>query len=605
MNEEINEDNLTTQEKISNKVWKVRVEGYNELTDLIQKPSTHLEDVCHIYDFAMFLEDNNAVALEKALQLVFEFVKRYNGSHISEGIVSKLINKGLCSAMRKTTAELSKQIFKELCEKYGALKILGIVIKEYNELTNKKQDKIVNCISTVTVIGIEQINEYIEDSTQQTNLLALLLSFYQHGNVKIRKDGLNGLSLVENFVDEDNFENEILSKLKASQIKELDKVRKPRSLNQVKTWEERKGTDILNDDYISIPIFLQNLKNPDWKIRVEVLKDILAKLQSLEKINYEKENYNQIFAALATVINKDVNLQIVQLSITLTDRMFELIKESEYISTYIPLILAEELSRLKDKKLTEMIKTSVFKMVEAHSESIEFFIPYFTKNFTDKLLAQRTECLTLFNDLLEKNSSSIKSIISLESAREILPVLIKFCKESQPNVRQQGFRVLALFFKYIPDAEDELIADVDKMLDSLKVKKIMELKDGYDGDRKRPATSPLKIEKIRKQKKPEQTEPTVDKDVESFKKQIDMLTLENQRLKEEVRELKEISRMSSFSTIPERTSRINSGTSISSFASFDDYYNNQLAQTTQIHNRVQSISRRLSSINLGRSGHDL
>lgn len=605
MNEEVNESNLSTQDKIANKVWKVRIEGYNELTDLIQKPDTNLEDVWRSYDFAMFLEDNNAVALEKALQLVLEFVKRYNGANISEEVVSKFIHKGLCSAMRKTTAEISKQIFKELCEKYGVLNMLGTVIVNYNELSNKKQDKIVNCISTMAVEGIGLINEYIEDSMQQANLLALLLSFYQHGNVKIRKDGLNGLSLLENFVDEENFENEILSKLKASQIKELDKVRKPRTSKKVKTWEERKGTDILNEEYINTPFFLQNLKSPDWKIRAEVLKDTLAKLQSLEKISYEKENYNQIFAVLANVISKDVNLQIVQLSITLIDRIFELIKQSEYISSYIPLVIAEELSRLKDKKLTEMIKTSVSKMVETHTEKLDFFVPYFTKNLTDKLLAQRTECLTLFNDLLEKYSSSIKSIISLEAAKELLPVLIKFCKESQSNVRQQGFRVLALFFRYIPDAEDELIADVDKMLDSLKVKKIMELKDGYEGDRKRPATSPLKIEKIRKQIKPEQTRSIVDDNVESLKKQIDILTHENQRLKEEVRELKEISRMSSFSTIPEQTSRVNSGTSISSFASFDDYYNNQLAQTTQIHNRVQNISRRLSSINLGRTERGL
>lgn len=58
----------------------------------------------------------------------------------------------------------------------------------------------------MAVEGIGLINEYIEDSMQQANLLALLLSFYQHGNVKIRKDGLNGLSLLENFVDEENFE---------------------------------------------------------------------------------------------------------------------------------------------------------------------------------------------------------------------------------------------------------------------------------------------------------------------------------------------------------------------------------------------------------------
>lgn len=605
MNEEVNEDNLTTQEKVANKVWKVRIEGYNELTDLIQKPDTNLEDVCNSYDFAMFLEDNNAVALEKALQLVLEFVKLYNGPHISEEIVHKLIHKGLCSAMRKTTAELSKHIFKELCVKHGVLNMLGTVMVNYNELPNKKQDKIVSCVSTMAVEGIEMVNEYIAGTMQQKNILALFLSFYQHGNVKIRKDGLNGLSLLENFVDEESFEQEILSKLKATQIKELDKVRRPRTSKNVKTWEERKGTDILNDEYIDMPILLQHLKSPDWKIRAEVLKDSLAKLQSLEKISYKKENYNQIFVALANVIRKDVNLQIVQLSITLIDRMFELIKESEYISLYIPLIIAEELSRLKDKKLTDMIKTSVSKMVETHSEKLEFFVPYFTKNLTDKLLAQRTECLTVFNDLLEKYSTSIKSIISLEAAKELLPVLIKFCKESQPNVRQQGFRVLALFFMYIPDAEDELIGDVDKMLDSLKVKKIMELKDSFEVDRKRPATSPLKIEKIRKQIKPEQTKHIVDDNVESLKKQIDLLTHENQKLKEEVRELKEISRMSSFSTIPERTSRVNSGTSISSFASFDDYYNNQLAQTTQVHTRVQSISRRLSSINLGRGERDV
>lgn len=603
MDEVLETRELSLNEKLVDKVWKNRVEGYKELTDLL--PNTNTEDLYNTYNIVSFLDDNNAIALEKALQFIVDFVKVHDGSGLAQAIVPKIISKGLCSAMRKITAELSKEIVELLAQKEGALNTLQVITTTYNNLTNKKQDKIVNCISILFAAVVELIDADIKDSQMQISLLSVLLAFYQHSNVKIRKDGLAGLSHVEGYVDEEIFENEVVSKLKASQLKELDKVRKPRPVKQAKTWEEKRGTNILNEEFININVFLQQLQNPDWKMRVEILKDTLAKLDTLEKINYVEERYNQIFTALAKVINKDVNLQIVQLSIGLVGKFFELIKESAYISPYIPLVIAEELSRMKDKKLTVHIKKSVSEMVEIHPEKLAFFTPYFINNFSDKLLIQRTECLTLFNDLLEQYTASIKNIFSIESLKELLPVLIKFCKESQPNVRQQGFRIFALIFKYIPDAEDELISQLDDMLDSLKMKKIAELKLGYEDVRKRPATSPLKIEKVRRQKMPEQKpEPIVD-DVDAMKKQIQMLTQENQRLKEEVQELKETSRMSSFVSIPERASRVNSGASITSFASFDDYYNNQLAQTAQLQHRVQNISRRLSSINLSKSEQDM
>ena len=594
---------LSLKEKLVDKVWKNRVDGYKELSDLL--PNTNTEDLYNSYNILSFLDDNNAIALEKALQFILDFVKVHDGSGLAHNVVPKIISKGLCSAMRKTTAELSKDIVEVLAQKEGAVSALEVITTTYNNLTNKKQDKIVNCVSILLAAVIELIDADIKDSPKQISLLSVLLDFYQHSNVKIRKDGSAGLSHIEEYVDEEIFENEVVLKLKATQLKELDKVRKPRPVKQAKTWEEKKGTSILNEEYINASVFLQQLQNPDWKMRVEILKDTLAKLDTLEKINYVEERYNQIFTSLAKVIHKDVNLQIVQLSIALVDKFFELIKESAYISPYILIVIAEELSRMKDKKLTVHIKKSVFEMVEIHPDKLAFFTPYFIKNFSDKLLIQRTECLALFNDLLEQYTASIKNIFSIESIKELLPVLIKFCKESQPHVRQQGFRIFALIFKYIPDAEDELISQLDDMLDSLKMKKIAELKRGYEDVRKRPATSPLKIEKVRRQKIPEQSpEPIVD-DVNALKKQILMLTQENQRLKEEVQELKETSRMSSFVSIPERVSRVNSGASITSFASFDDYYNNQLALTSQLQHRVQNISRRLSSINLSKREQDL
>lgn len=623
MDEVIETKELNLKEKLVDKNWKNRVEGYKELTDLIQTSDTNLEDIYQSYNIELFLDDNNAIALEKALQFILDFAKIYDGSSLTEIIVPKIINKGLSSVMRKTTAELSKEVVIVLAQKEGYLKVLEIITESYSNLKNKKLDKIVNCMSILLVAVIELIDTDIKDTQKQADLLTTLLAFYQHSNVKIRKDGLSGLSLIEGFVDEEVFENEILSNLKATQLKELDKIRKPRPVKKAKTWEEKKGTNLLNEEYINAPVFLQNLQNPDWKIRVEVLKDTLSKLDSLEKINYVEEKYNHIFTGLAKVINKDVNLQIVQLSVALVDKMFDLIKDSQYIASYIPLVISEELSRMKDKKLTGPIKQSISEMVRVHPEKLLFFKNYFINNFGDKLLIQRTECLALFNDLMEQYTTSIKNIFSIESIEEILPVLIKFCKESQPNVRHQGFRIFALFFKYIPDAEDELISQLDKMLDSLKIKKIAELKLGYEDARKRPATSPLKIEKVRKQKKPEHELPEViedanatrkqnkskdqlpnTEDVDAMKRQILMLTQENQRLKEEVKELKETSRMSSYVSIPERASRVNSGASISSFASFDEYYNNQLAQTTQLQHRVQNISRRLSSINLSRNEYD-
>ena len=145
MDEVIETKELNLKEKLVDKNWKNRVEGYKELTDLIQTSDTNLEDIYQSYNIELFLDDNNAIALEKALQFILDFAKIYDGSSLTEIIVPKIINKGLSSVMRKTTAELSKEVVIALSQKEGYVKVLEIITESYSKLKNKKLDKIVNC----------------------------------------------------------------------------------------------------------------------------------------------------------------------------------------------------------------------------------------------------------------------------------------------------------------------------------------------------------------------------------------------------------------------------------------------------------------------------
>lgn len=545
MSEEIDFNTLPLEEQISNKVWKARVIGYENLTKLISQhknDNAELIDIYKNYKLDSFINDSNMVALEKGLQAINAFLGFYNGdgNDITSDILPSLINKGICSSTRKLTKETSGLIVTELIRLNKNIDTcVDITLINYDLLHMKKNDKIINGISTILLAIFHNFQSPPCSNETTEHLLAILVALSLHSNIKIRKDAFSCLAIVETLlVDKDLIEELVFSKWKPIQLKEFLKYRESwnneknevlkiemtkTSQNQsagddvymltedrpkeavatepkVDTWASKRSTKILNEEMLDEKQFIEDLMAADWKIRVERLNTTLKMMSNVRKLDYVLENYSSIFNALALRMSKDANLQVVQLSIELAIKMFRLIREGYYLVKYTSIILYPMLTRLKEKKVSQLIKDTVMEIVEFHPQKLSCCLDLLlTKFLNHKLLQERCESLDLLNQLLMKYYNSIGVLLPLQKIDEMLPLILKICSEPQPNVRQKGFENLAILMKFVDDGEDEIMPILESKLDSLKVKKIVQLKNEIEvgtvsGGKKRPATSPLKFD---------------------------------------------------------------------------------------------------------------
>ena len=559
---EIDFNTLSLEEQLDHKVWKARVIGYENLTKLLTKNKNNSNELMNIYKsykLDSFINESNMVALEKGLETIYTFLLFYNDSDdsICSDILPRLINKAICSSPRKLTRETGISILIELVKiNKNVNDFIDITLINYDLLGNKKIDKIINGISIILLTIFHNFQTLPINSETLENLLKLLLVLSQHSNIKIRKDAFSCLAIIDSLiVGKDLIEDLVFTKWKPIQLKEFvkyketwikerDDVEKMEMNKNIKNendfekednendvdmvieeehevkiepvvdpWVNKRSTKILNQDMLIESQFREELMDSDWKIRVERLNETLKMIEKIRKLDYILEDYTTIFNALASRIVKDTNLQVVHLSIELGIKMFRLIRDGHYLVKYISIILQPMLTRLKDKKVCQFIKDTVMEIVEFHPSKLGCCLDIFlTKFLNHKVLQERYESLALLNQLMMKYCKSVNNLLPIQRVDEFLPTIIKFCSEAQPNVRQEGFKFLAIIMEFVVDGEDEIMPILESKLDSLKVKKIVQLKNEIDASvsndntnnndknisntsgKKRPAESPLKFE---------------------------------------------------------------------------------------------------------------
>ncbi|OBA26600.1 hypothetical protein HANVADRAFT_49072, partial [Hanseniaspora valbyensis NRRL Y-1626] len=512
---EIDFNTLPLEEQLDHKVWKARVIGYENLTKVLTKNKNNNNELMNIYKsykLDSFINDSNMVALEKGLEAIQTFLVFYNESDgsICSDILPRLINKAICSSPRKLTRETGISILIELVKINSNINdFIDITLINYDLLSNKKMDKIINGISIILLTIFHNFQTLPTNSETLDNLLKLLLVLSQHSNTKIRKDAFSCLAIIDSLiVDKDLMEDLVFTKWKPIQLKEFVKYKESwikerddvekmemnkiiknenESENEndvdmiieeepevkvepvVDPWVNKRSTKILNQDMLIESQFTEELMDSDWKIRVERLNETLKMIEKIRKLDYILEDYTTIFNTLAIRIVKDTNLQVVQLSIELGIKMFRLIRDGHYLVKYIAIILQPMLTRLKDKKVCQFIKDTVMEIVEFHPSKLGCCLDIFlTKFLNHKVLQERYESLALLNQLMMKYYKSINSLLPIQRVDEFLPTIIKFCSEAQPNVRQEGFKFLAIIMKFVVDGEDEIMPILENKLDSLK-----------------------------------------------------------------------------------------------------------------------------------------
>ncbi|XBW36723.1 hypothetical protein QEN19_002300 [Hanseniaspora menglaensis] len=546
-NDENDYISLPIDDQISSSLWKARVVGYEKLSKLLLENADQDEllNLYKKYNISSFISDTNVVSLEKGLQVINNFLFSYKADVVSfsTDILPNMINKAICSSTRKLTKQIGDEIVLKLVKLDKTVdSCFEITLINFEMLGNKKADKLVLGISSIILITLQNFQRLPSNNETLETLLSVLLILSQHSNVKIRKEAFQSIAILDFLItDKDILEDTVISKWKPIQLKEFNKHKEAWSQEKEKfviqgfesnaspqaqmksymddekmeieekeeakenreqelnVWKNKKSTKILSEEMIVESLFLSELLDADWKVRVDRLKQTIKLLEKIRKLDYMLEDYSNVFSGIAIRINKDTNLQVVQLSIELSIKMFRLIRDEKYIEKYAPNILKAMLLRLKDKKVCQLIKDVVVEITDLHPDNINCCLDLImTKFLTHKVLQVRFESLNLLNTLLMKYYKSVNDIFSIEKIDHILPILIKFCSESQPKIREEGFKNLSILMKFVVDAEDEIIPQLERKLDSLKIKKVMQLKkeimvDAPSSGKKRHASSPLKI----------------------------------------------------------------------------------------------------------------
>ncbi|KAK3702253.1 hypothetical protein QZH41_019815, partial [Actinostola sp. cb2023] len=383
MGDELDLGKLSLEEKLSHKVWKARVNGYEELTKLFKQASSETSNEFSKYlgNFKKIVIDNNAVAQDKGLEATLAFLENAAPSisgRVAGDVISGCILK--CFNARPKTKE--KGI--EIVLLYVEIEKQDIVQEELLKGLENKQPKIVTACTMV-------LRQIISDFGGKIFLLKPIVKWIpkllENSDKNVREEAKQlSIEIYKWIKDALRVQ---LQGIKPVQLKELDdewaalppNPPTPTRLTrtQQKKLEEQQAQGIVPEtsdacdgsddtgtttaepieidpyemmdavDIISkLPKdFYENLEAKKWQLRKEAL-EALEKLASNPK--HEGGQYGELLSALKKIICKDSNVMVVTLAVKCIGHIATGLRKK--FTTYASMIVSALLEKFKEKKIT-------------------------------------------------------------------------------------------------------------------------------------------------------------------------------------------------------------------------------------------------------------
>lgn len=481
---------LPIDQKCEHKVWKARLNGYEEAMKLFQRIQDEKSPEWGKYLglIKKFVTESNAVAQLKGLEAALVFVENAHvagrtAGEVVSGVVTKVFNQPKARA---------KELGADICLMYIEIEKAEVVLDELLKgLDNKNPKIVVTCLETLR----KALSEFGSKIVTLKPVVKILPKQFESREKAVRDEAK--LLAVEMYRWIRDAVRPSLQNIVPVQLKELEEewVKLPtcpakqtrflRSQQDLKAKFEQQnvqGGDSDEEDVADtaaavdpyelleaveilskIPKdFYDKIEAKKWQERKEALEaiEVLTKKPKLEN-----GDYGDLVRALKKVVGKDANVMLVTLAAKCLAGLASGLRKK--FGTYAGQVVPTILEKFKEKKP---------QVVQALQEAIDaIFLTTTLQNLAEDILA-----------VMDNKNPSIKQQASLYLARSFrhctqatLPksvlkpfcaALIKQVNDSAPEVRDAAFEALGTAQKVVGEkAVNPFLADLDKLkLDKIK-----------------------------------------------------------------------------------------------------------------------------------------
>uniref|UniRef100_A0A8D0EYY0 Cytoskeleton associated protein 5 n=1 Tax=Strix occidentalis caurina TaxID=311401 RepID=A0A8D0EYY0_STROC len=483
---------LPIDQKCEHKLWKARLNGYEEALKLFQKIDDEKSPEWSKYLglIKKFVTDSNAVAQLKGLEAALAYVENAHVAgkttgEVASGVVNKVFNQPKARA---------KELGLDICLMYIEIEKGEAVQEELLKgLDNKNPKIIVACIETLRkalsefgskIISLKPIIKILPKLFEsrekavrdEAKLLAVEIYRWIRDALRPPLQNINSVQLKE--LEEEwikvssaapkqsrflRSQQELKAKFEQQQAVGGDADGggddEEEAVPQVDAYELLEAVEILS----KLPKdFYEKIEAKKWQERKEALEavELLVKNPKLES-----GDYADLVKVLKKVVGKDTNVMLVALAAKCLAGLAAGLRKKfgQYAGHVVPTIL----EKFKEKKP---------QVVQALQEAIDaIFLTTTLQNISEDVLA-----------VMDNKNPTIKQQTSLFIARSFrhctpstLPksllkpfcaALLKHINDSAPEVRDAGFEALGTALKVAGEkAVNPFLADVDKLkLDRIK-----------------------------------------------------------------------------------------------------------------------------------------
>uniref|UniRef100_A0A8C7CBE5 Cytoskeleton associated protein 5 n=1 Tax=Oncorhynchus kisutch TaxID=8019 RepID=A0A8C7CBE5_ONCKI len=480
---------LPVDQKCEHKVWKARLNGYEEALKLFQRfDDTSPEWAKYQGIIKKFVTDSNSVAQLKGLEAVLAYVEN---AHVASRTVGEVLSGVVCKVFNQPKAR-AKELASDICLMYIEIEKADIVQEELIKgLENKNPKVVVACVETirralcefgsktVTLKPIIKVLPKLFESREkavrhEAKLLAVEVYRWIRDSLRPPLQNINSVQLKE--LEEEWVKVPSSAPRQSRFLRSQQDLRTKFAEQQAVAGSDGDCEDVADsapqvDPYeLQDPVEILSKLPKDFYVKIEAKKwqerkealEALAMLAKNPKL--DNGDYGDVVRALKRVIGKDTNVILVSLAAKcLAGLAFGLRKNfGTYAGNVVPTIL----DKFKEKKPA---------VVQSLQEAIDaVFLTTTLQNLSEDMLA-----------VMDNKNPSIKQQASLFLTRSIclstpstLPksllkplcaALLKQVNDPAPEVRDAAIMALGTAMKVAGEkAVNPFLADLDK----LKVDKV-------------------------------------------------------------------------------------------------------------------------------------
>uniref|UniRef100_A0A8C8GD66 TOG domain-containing protein n=1 Tax=Oncorhynchus tshawytscha TaxID=74940 RepID=A0A8C8GD66_ONCTS len=476
---------LPIDQKCEHKVWKARLNGYEEALKLFQRIEDEKSPEWGKYLGLLkkFVTDSNAVAQLKGLEAALAYVENAHlagktSGEVVSGVVSKVFNQPKARA---------KELGSDICLMYIEIERAEVVQDELIKgLDNKNPKIVVTCIETLRkalsefgskIITLKPVVKVLPKQFEsrekavrdEAKLLSVEIYKWIRDALRPPLQGINSVQLKE-------LEEEWV-KLPTTAPKQSRFLRSQQALKAKFEQQQAAGGDEADGDDDDEPApqvdpyellepveilsklpkdFYDKIVTKKWQERKEALEalETLAKNPKLEN-----GDYGDLVRALKKVIGKDANVMLVTLAAKCLAGLAAGLRKK--FGTYAGHVVPTILEKFKEKKP---------QVVQALQEAIDaVFLTTTLQNISEDVLG-----------VMDNKNPSIKQQASLFLARSFrhctqatlpksmlkafCPAFLKQVNDSAPEVRDAAYEALGTAMKVVGEkAVNPFLADLDKL----------------------------------------------------------------------------------------------------------------------------------------------